>query len=168
MSQSTRRVLGGHLFLLLLAAVAAEPGVAQDPRRCEPVRKFFTESFGMVAEIHPDTMDDWRTHKMLPGCSVTAAGGTSMGMSDTAELIYGQLMEDGWTRTPDPRDAPEESSLRLRLKDTDCFFSFYTMATMAIGTEAERRVTMAFKPNSQDARFNSFVQCVPAMPADPR
>ena len=122
----------------------------------------------MVAEVHPETVDDWRTHKMLPGCSVTAAGGTAMGMSDTAELIYGQLMEAGWVRTPDPRDAPEESSLRLRLKDTDCFFSFYTLATMAIGTEAERRVTLAFKPNSQDARYNSFVQCVAAMPADPR
>ena len=148
------------------AAVTDEAG-AQDVRRCEPVQKFLTETFAMVAETERDTVDDWRTHKMLPGCRVTAAGGTSLGMADTAELLYDQMMAAGWTRTPDPRDAPAESALRFRWQDTDCFFSVYTMATMTIGTETERRVTTAFVPNPQDARYNAFVQCVPAMEAAP-
>ena len=162
-----------NLFSLVLIAVlgCAAAGTdevgAQDIRRCEPVQTFLTQNFGMVAEAERDTVDDWRTHKLTPGCRVTAAGGTSLGMTDTAELIYDQLMASGWTRTPDPRDAPAESALRLRWKETDCFFSVYTMATMAIGTETERRVTKAFVPNSQDARYNVFVQCVPAMAAAP-
>ena len=61
--------------------------------------------------------------------------------------------------------APEESALRLRLADTDCFFSIYS--GIAIGTEAERRVTMAFEPRSDDARYNMLVQCMPAMEAAP-
>jgi hypothetical protein len=155
------------IAVLGCAAASTDEADAQDVKRCEPVQKFLTQDFGMVAETERDTMDDWRTHKKLPGCKVTAAGGTSTGMSDTAALLYDQLMAAGWTRTPDPADAPAESALRLRLAETDCFFSVYTMATMAIGTETERRVTKAFVPNSQDARYNVFVQCVPAMPASP-
>ncbi len=157
------------ILVLLIGCAAASTDAAgvQDIKRCEPVQKFLTESFAMVAVTERDTMDDWRTQKKLPGCRVTAAGGTSLGMTDTAELLYDQMMAAGWTRTPDPRDAPAESALRLRWEETDCFFGVYTMATMAIGTETERKVTMAFVPNHQDARYNVFVQCIPAMEAAP-
>ena len=157
-------------FLLLLsaslacAAAGTEAGV-RDVQRCEPVQRFLTEDFGMVAETERDTMDDWRTHKVLPGCRVTAAGGTQLGMSDTAGLLYDQLLAAGWTRTPDPRDAPNESALRLRLDDTDCFFSVYSR--IVIGTAAEMRVNLALTPSSEDARYNVLVQCVPAMEAAP-
>jgi hypothetical protein len=124
-----------------------------------------TDQFGMVAEISPDTIDDWRTDKIVPGCRVTAAGGTPIGIGQQAGMLYSQLGVAGWTRTPEPRDAPAESALRMRLGETDCFFTPYT--GIAIGTEAERRVTMAFQPRSDDARYNLLVQCMPAMDAIP-
>src|SRR4051812_43718432 len=96
-------------FLLIAvlgcAAASTDDADAQDVKRCEPVQKFLAQDFGMVAETERDTMDDWRTHKKLPGCKVTAAGGTSLGMADAAGLLYDQLMAAGWTRTPDPADA---------------------------------------------------------------
>jgi len=120
----------------------------------------------MVAETERDTMDDWRTQKILAGCRVTAAGGTQLGMSDTATLLYEQLLAAGWTRTPDPRDAPNESALRLRLDDTDCFFSVYSR-NVVIGTAAEMRVNKAMMSSSEEARYNVLVQCVSAMAAAP-
>ena len=151
--------------LLACAAPGTEAGV-QDVLRCEPLHRFLTEDFSMVAETERDTMDDWRTHKMLPGCRVTAAGGTQLGMSDTATLLYEQLLAVGWTRTPDPRDAPNESALRLRLDETDCFFSVYSR-NVVIGTAAEMRVNQAFTASSDEARYNLLAQCVPAMEAAP-
>ena len=154
------------LTSLLACAVVGKEAVAQDLQRCEPLQRFLTEDFGMVAETERDTMDDWRTHKMLPGCRVTAAGGTQLGMSDTATLLYEQLLAVGWIRTPDPRDAPNESALRLRLDDTDCFFSPYSR-NVVIGTAAEMRVNQAFAPSSDEVRYNVLVQCVQAMEAAP-
>lgn len=157
-------------FLLPLTASlgCAAPGTeagAQQVQRCEPVQRFLTEDFGMVAETERDTVDEWRTQKMLAGCRVTAAGGTQLGMADTAGLLYDRLFAAGWTRTPDPRDAPNESALRLRLDDTDCFFSVYSR--IVIGTAAEMRVNRALMPGSGEARYNVLVQCVPAMAAAP-
>jgi hypothetical protein len=143
----------------------ASGGEAQDLKHCEPVHRFLTEQFAMVAEVGPDTIDDWRTHKIVPGCRVTAAGGSPLGLGHQAGMLYDQLMAAGWTRTPEPRDAPDEAALRLRLAQTDCFFTPYS--GIAIGTDAERRVTMAFVPNSEDARYNMLVQCMPALPAAP-
>ena len=152
------------LTAALLGCAGSEVG-AQDLKRCEPVHSFLTQDFGMVAEISRDTIDDWRTHKILPGCRVTAAGGAAFGIGEQATLMYRQLMAAGWKRSPEPRDAPAESALRFRLADTDCFFSPYS--GIAIGTEAERRVSQAFKRNSEDAPFNVLVQCVQAMDAAP-
>jgi hypothetical protein len=155
---------------LLVAALLGCSGAstqvsAQDVKRCEPVQKFLTETFGMVAEVGKDTIDDWRTHKILPGCRVTAAGGAAFGLGQQATLMYRQLMDQGWKRSPEPRDAPDESALRFRQGDTDCFFSPYS--GIAIGTEAERRVSQAFKRNPEDAPFYVLVQCVKAMDAAP-
>ena len=165
------KVRHSWVFLLPLAAslacaAAGKEAGAQDIRRCEPLQRFLTEDFGMVAETERDTMDDWRTHKRLAGCRVTAAGGTQLGMSDTATLLYDQLLAAGWTRTPDPRDAPNESALRLRLDDTDCFFSPYSR-NVVIGTAAEMRVNQALMISSDEARYNVLVQCVEAMEAAP-
>jgi hypothetical protein len=151
--------------LLLACAGPGSRASAQDTKRCEPVRAFLTDTFGMVAEVGRDTIDDWRTHKVLPGCRVTAAGGAAFGMGEQATLLYRQLLSQGWKRTPEPRDAPDESALRLRQGDTDCFFTPYS--GIAIGTEAERRVTQAYKRNGEDAPFNVLVQCVEAMDAAP-
>lgn len=150
--------------LLGCAGAGTEAG-AQDVQRCGPVQRFLTEDFGMVAETEPDTIDDWRTHKILPGCSVTAAGGMALGMAAQSALLYDQLRAAGWVRTPEPRDAPAEAALRLRLADTDCFFTPYT--GIAIGTAAERRVNEAAVIGSDEGRFDLFVQCVAAMEAAP-
>ena len=157
-------------FLLPLTASlgCAAPGTAAGSRqvqRCEPVQQFLTEDFGMVAETERDTVDEWRTQKMLAGCRVTAAGGTQLGMADTAGLLYDRLFAAGWTRTPDPRDAPNESALRLRLDDTDCFFSVFSR--IVLGSAAEMRVNRALVPGAGEARYNVLVQCVPAMAAAP-
>ena len=167
MNKNLLRTWGSALPLtaVLLGCAAGSEARAQDLKRCEPVHRFLTEQFGMVAETGPDTIDDWRTDKMVPGCRVTAAGGTGLDMGTTAGMFYTQIMASGWTRTPEPQDAPDESALRLRLQDTDCFFSIYS--GIAIGTEAERRVSMAYQPRSDDARYNMLVQCMPAMPAAP-
>ncbi len=165
------KVRNSWAFLLPLTAAfacaaAGKEAGAQDLRRCEAVQQFLTEDFAMVAETERDTMDDWRTQKMLPGCRVTAAGGTQLGMSDTATLLYEQLLAVGWTRTPDPRDAPNESALRLRLDDTDCFFSVYDRYVV-LGTAAEMRVNQALIRSSDEARYNVLVQCIQAMEAAP-
>lgn len=153
------------LLTALLLGCAGSEADAQDVQRCEPVRKFLTEEFGMVAEAGPDTIDDWRTHQIVPGCRVTAAGGSAFGMGEQARLLYVQLMAAGWKRTPEPRDAPGESALRLRLGETDCFFTPYS--GIAIGTEAEYRVTQRYERRAEDAPFNVLVQCMKAMEAAP-
>jgi hypothetical protein len=58
------------LTTLLACAVAGKEAGAQDLRRCEPLHLFLTEDLGMVAETERDTMDDWRTQKIL--CSMSS------------------------------------------------------------------------------------------------
>ena len=77
-----------------------------------------------------------------------------------------RLLDAMLARWPDHVDARNLAGvLRMRLGDTDCFFTPYS--GIAIGTEAERRVTMKFEPRSDDARYNLLVQCMPAMEAIP-
>lgn len=154
--------------LLLLAGAAALPAAAsaQEAGRCREAHRFMVEDVGMTAVTEPDTIDDWRTQQMVPGCRVTAAGITTSTMRGTAERFYEQVREAGWTRTPDPRDAPNEASLRFRHEGTDCLFSFYTGGLL--GTEAEGIVDDAVVPGPGEARYNFLVMCTPAMPAAPR
>ena len=133
--------------------------------RCEPVHRFLTEGFAMVAETLPDTIDDWRTQKKVPGCRVIAAGGTAVGMERQTGLLYQQLQGAGWTRTPEPRDAPNEGALRMRLSETDCFFTPYS--GIVIGDPAEMRVNGLYQHRSDEAHYNVLVQCMPAMEAAP-
>jgi len=153
---------------IVLAACAGTGSPTADPEleRCAPVERFLVEAMGMAAETGRDTVDDWRTRRMLPGCRVTAAGSTALGMGPEAELMYERLGAAGWTRTPDPRDAPGEAALRYRLGETDCFFSIYS--GIMIGTEAEIRVTNEYGPGPGEERYNVLVQCVEAMEAAPR
>jgi hypothetical protein len=96
---------------------------APDLGRCQPAERYLTDQLGMVSETGPDTLDDWRTDRMLPACRVTAAGSTSLPMRDVSEGLYSGLFATGWTRSPDPQDAPDESSLRLRQGGSECLFS---------------------------------------------
>ncbi|NIP94515.1 MAG: hypothetical protein GWO24_14160, partial [Akkermansiaceae bacterium] len=52
--------------------------------------------------------------------------------------FYDQLREAGWLRTPEPRDAPGEASLRFRKDGSDCLFNFYSGGLL--GTDAELMV----------------------------
>jgi hypothetical protein len=119
-----------------------------------------------VAESSPDTVQDWRTDQILPGCRVTAAGSaTTTRAGDEGEALYARLLTVGWKRTPDPRNATNGPALRFRLDETDCFFSTYSR--MMVGTQAEIRVTVAFENRPDEDSCNVIVQCIPAVEAAP-
>ena len=90
------------LMPLILALSAAHA----DSTLCAEAARFLRAEQRMVAEVGPDTIDDWRTRKRLAGCRVTAAGGTDIGVSKEAVRLYERLRTARWTRTPDPRDSP--------------------------------------------------------------
>ncbi len=138
-----------------------------DLKRCEALHRTMTETLQMVAEISPDTVDDWRTRKILPGCRVTAVGSMHREVvGEENNVFYAALQAEGWTRTPDPYDLAGEAAVRLRLDDTDCFFTPYEGIRLA--TEAEFRVNNAFTTRPGETRFSYMAQCVEAMPAAPR
>lgn len=143
------------------AAVSAQPEA-----HCVDAHRFVTEALDMAAVTEPDTLDDWRTDRRVPGCRVTAAGLTGGSARDAAVALFDALRDAGWTRTPDPRDAPGEASLRFRRGGADCLYSFYTGGIL--GTEAEAIVDDARVPARGEARYNVAVQCIPAAPAAPR
>ena len=148
----------------LALAGCAGPGTAGSPQsleRCEPAERYVINRLGMIAETGPDTLDDWRTDRVLYGCRVTAAGATSLELRDVAEGFYAGLFAEGWQRTPDPQDAPAESSLRLRQGETDCLFSLYD--NIVIGTPAELRVSNALAIAPGEKRYNLLAQCFRAM-----
>lgn len=111
----------------------------------------------MVAVTEPDTLDDWRTHEHVAGCRITAAGVTRRRAPEEARDFYDRLRDAGWVRTPDPRDAPSEASLRFRKDGSDCLFNFYTGGIL--GTEAESVVDDATVPGPGVRRVNFLVLC---------
>ena len=117
----------------------------------------------MVAHSEPDTISDWRTRRSVPGCRITAAGITTLEMDSVAGRFFDRLMAAGWTRTPDPRDAPNESSIRFRRGASDCLFNFYYAGHL--GTPADIEVSSAVVPGPGETRYNIFVMCIPAMDA---
>lgn len=139
---------------------------AQPTRHCVDAHQFLTTNRGMAAEVERDTVDDWRTGQRVVGCRVTAAGLTRDGVKRAAELLYERLRTNGWTRTPDPRDAPNEASLRFRKAGSDCLFNVYSDGLLM--TEAEGRVSEARIPGPGEERFGVLAMCMPAMPAKPR
>ncbi|MBW3535565.1 MAG: hypothetical protein KY453_10185 [Gemmatimonadetes bacterium] len=138
---------------------------AQVESHCIQAHAFLVENRDMAAVTEPFTLDDWRTDQSVPGCQVTAAGVTRRSARDEAIRFFDALREEGWVRTPDPQDAPGESSLRFRRDGSDCLFSFYTGGLL--GTEAEATVTDARVPGPGERRYGFHVMCVPAMPAAP-
>ena len=127
----------------------------------------FVRGVGMVAITEPDTIDDWRTRAMVPGCRVTAAGATRRPDAVEAREFYERIREAGWVRTPEPRDAPNEASLRFRRDGADCLFNYYT-PTSPLNTDAEMDVTDAVFMTVGERLFNILVMCTPAAPAAPR
>jgi hypothetical protein len=139
---------------------------AQPTQYCEGAHRFMTIDRRMAAEVERDTIDDWRTGQKVVGCRVTGAGLTKDGVQRAAVAFYERLRAQGWTRTPDPRDAPNESSLRFRKDGADCLFNVYRDGTLL--TEAEGRVAEARVPGPGEERFGIFAMCMRAMPAKPR
>jgi len=164
---SSARFRGRRLAVVaaVLAASGARPAAGQ-VALCEGAELFMAADMGMAAVTEPDRIDDWRTKQMVTGCRVTAAGLTRLSLRDQAAGFYERLRAAGWARTPDPRDAPNESSLRFRKDGVDCLFSFYSGGLL--GTEAEDRVDDARVPGPGERRFNFIVQCMPASDAAPR
>lgn len=156
---------------LLLATLVAPSSTssearAQEVKRCEAVHRLLTEDMGMVAETSPDTVRDWRTNQIRLGCRITAAGSTlSTRAGDKGEALYARLLTMGWKRTPARPGATKGPSLHFRLDKTDCFFSVYS--GMMVGTQAEMRVSIAFKVRPGEERYNLLVQCVSATQAEP-
>lgn len=157
-----------HIVLIASMALAAVPGDATSQTElCFEAERFVRDVMGMAALTEPDTIDDWRTQKMVPGCRVTAAGGTRLPSSVIVETFYDRVEEEGWTRTPDPRDAPNEASLRYRRSGADCLFNFYDNTT-TLATEAELVVSDAVPLEPGETLYNFLVLCTPAAPAAPR
>ena len=159
------RVTWSLFATLLLGAWAWPDPRPQAEALCRGAERFLVERVGMTAISGADTIDDWRTGKTVAGCRVTSAGLTSRPSADEAALLYQRLRAAGWTRTPDPRDAPNEASLRFRMGRTDCLFNFYTGGLLA--TQAEMEVNNAVVPGRGQMRYNVVVLCVPAMDAVP-
>lgn len=134
---------------------------------CAGAERFLREEAGMTALAEPDTIDDWRTRAMVPGCRVTAAGAMRGSAAAEARDFYARLRDAGWTRTPDPRDAPNEASLRFRRDGADCLFNFYDAST-SLGTEAELTVSESVPLRPGEELYNFLVLCTPAAPAAPR
>lgn len=152
---------------VLAAALALLPGAvaAQVEAHCVEAHAFLVESMGMAAVTEPFTLDDWRTDQSVPGCQITAAGVTTRSAKGQAVHFFEVLRAEGWARTPDPQDAPNEAALRFRRDGSDCLFSFYSGGLL--GTEAEAVVDEARVPGPGERRYNFHVMCQPAMPAAP-
>lgn len=148
---------------LLVAALAAQPA---DTAWCAPAAAFLRDTQHMVVAVERDTIDDWRTAQRLAGCRITAAGASDRGVAREAARLYERLRAAHWTRSPDPRDAPNEASLRFRRDGADCLFNVYEVPRLY--TDAEFRVNDAVIPKDGETRYQVFVMCHRAMPATAR
>ena len=155
------------LFVLVLRYGAGVAVVAaQEAGRCAPADRFLTEELLMVTRIDPDTLNDWRTGKRLAGCRITGSGTRRTTIAVAARVFYEKVRAAGWTRTPDPRDSPNEASLRFRLGETDCLFNVYQ--GILLGPDSEIEVTNAVETRLGDELYHVLVLCVPAMEARER
>lgn len=148
-------------MLIVLAALS----IAADTSDCTAAAAFLRTTQRMQTIAEPDTIDDWRTHRKVVGCRVTAAGGTTTSLGREAAQLYERLRAAGWTRTPDPADSPNEGSLRYRLGKSDCLFNVNSEARLF--TTAEDRVNEALVLKPGETRYQIYVMCMPAMPAGP-
>ena len=168
MNETTRRAKTlSKVTVMALACAAFPAGAVAQIELCTEAERFVRETIGMAAITEPDTIDDWRTRAMVPGCRVTAAGATRRSSADEARRFYEAVVDAGWTRTPDPRDAPNEASMRYRRDGADCLFNFYT-SNMSLNTDAELTVIDAVPRRPGERLFNFLIMCTPAAPAAPR
>lgn len=149
---------------LLLGSVACTG--AQDVRRCDDATRLLTTALRMEVIVDTQTVDDWRTRQKLRGCRITAAAITPLLPAQAAARFYERVRDAGWRRTPDPQDAPRESSLRFRKGTTDCLFNVYAGASLL--TDAETEVSERVTPARGESRYNAFVMCMPALDAAQR
>lgn len=156
-----------RLLIAFAVLSAATTPVAAQIDHCLEAERFVRDVMAMQAIAEPDTIDDWRTQAMVPGCRVTAAGATTESAAEVARGFYTVLAESGWVRTPDPRDAPNEASLRFRKNGSDCLFNYYGSST-SLNTDAELDVIDAVYLHIGEQVFNFLVLCTPAAPAAPR
>ena len=155
-----------RIALVLWCGAGVSGAAAQEDARCAPAYGLLTQELSMVTRIDLDTLDDWRTGTRLAACRITSAGARSTTLAATARVFYETVRAAGWTRTPDPRDAPNESSLRFRLGETDCLFNVYQGPLL--GTASEIDVTNTVEVRPGDALYHALVLCMPAMEAAPR
>ena len=154
------------LSLLALVAALHAPSVDSPPvdsTHCASAARFLRDTQHLVTAIDTDTIDDWRTHQRVAGCRITSAGGTSVSLRVEAPKLYERLRAAGWTRTPVPRDAPNEGALRFRWQRSDCLFNINAEAML--NTDAELRVNDAVVLKAGETRYQVFVMCMPAMAA---
>ncbi len=149
-------------LLPLLFAITRSVALA-DTADCVAGAAFLRDTQHMVAILERDTIDDWRTKQRVNGCRITAAGATELTVQGEAVRFYERLRAAGWTRTPDPRDAPHEASLRFRMAQSDCLFNINAEALL--GTRAETQVNRALKLSAGETRYQVLALCMPAMPA---
>ncbi len=153
------------MVIAALLALLAAP-YAADTSHCAAAARFLRDARHMRVEVEVDTIDDWRTKRRVPGCRITAAGGTELSVGREAVRFYELLRAATWVRTPDPRDSPNEGSLRFRWEQSDCLFNINAEALL--GTDAEQRVNDTLQVPAGQTRYQMFVMCMPAMPAAPR
>ncbi|QJR37379.1 hypothetical protein [Gemmatimonas groenlandica] len=152
------------MVIAALLALLVAPHVT-DTAPCAEAARFLRTERHMLAEVEVDTIDDWRTKKRVAGCRITAAGGTEIGVNKEAVRFYELLRAAKWVRTPDPRDSPNEGSLRFRWEQSDCLFNINAEALL--GTDAEQRVNDKLQVPAGQTRYQIFVMCMPAMAAAP-
>lgn len=155
------------LILALVMSVHTQPP-AKAPAQplCTAADRFLRENQQLVTVVEADTMDDWRTKQRLVGCKITAAGGTRRGVQPQAVAFYEAVRAAGWVRTPDPRDAPTEASLRFRWENADCLFNVF--GPPMLNTDAEAVVNERRPLATGEVRWHVYASCLPALPAAPR
>lgn len=148
------------LAVVFIIALSPSPGTGQVDY-CVGAERFLSDRLAMVTQTERDTLDDWRTGRRMEGCRVTAAGPRTGRLQQMAERVFASLRDEGWTRTPDPADAPNESSLRFRKDEVDCLFNVYQ--GILLGTPAEIAVTTEAAEKTGERVYNVVVICVPAV-----
>jgi len=151
------------LLISVVLHVAAPP---RDTLHCAAAAAFLRGDRHMIAAVDVDTINDWRTGMLVRGCRITAAGATDVTVQAEAIRFYERLRAAKWTRTPEPRDSPNEASLRFRWEASDCLFNVNAQALL--NTDAEMRVNEKLLLAPTQTRYQVFVMCMPAMKAAPR
>lgn len=150
------------MIALVVALVAWPP----PQPLCAAADQFLRTDRRMATVVEADTIDDWRTRQRLVGCRLSAAGGTTRGVQAEAVGFFERVRASGWVRTPEPRDAPNEGSLRFRHDGADCLFNVYGDAMRMTDAEAQAGERRPLAPG--EARYHVYVMCLPAMPAAAR